>query len=226
MKIPTYVLHCAVKNKFVDRVTILGVSVDIRTLRMHLDKIAENKAREYFQTCRESIEEHNDRLYRITDTDGYYAEFYITERELYIPVPLMGTISREMERINRIIDVGEHLKNLYNGGGMTPWMYEYMHGNEEAMKEILLLLDEMEDCNTPFNTTMELAVGNVMKEIRLDDERLEYLWDKFGDVLIDDDGCILDGFLGFERGTHRETVWHWFDERYSGGAAGLMFGKD
>lgn len=63
-----------------------------------------------------------------------------------------------------------------------------------------------------------------MKEITLDDKKLEYLWEEFGDVLIDDDECILDDFLGFECGTHREAVWHWFDERYSGGVAKLMFG--
>lgn len=38
--------------------------------------------------------------------------------------------------------------------------------------------------------------------------------------------CILDDFIGFERGTHREDVWYWFDEKYAGGIAKLMFGSD
>lgn len=129
-----------------------------------------------------------------------------------------------MERFDRTRDIEEYLRNLYDGGNMIPWMYEYMDENGEVMKEILQLFDKMEDCNTPFNTTMDIIIGNVMKALRLDDEKLEYLWEKFGDVLIDDDECILDDFLGFECGTHRETVWHWFDERHSKGVAHLMFG--
>lgn len=42
-------------------------------------------------------------------------------------------------------------------------------------------------------------------------------------MLIDDDECILDDFLGFGYGTHREEIWHWFDEKYSGGVAKLIY---
>ena len=34
--------------------------------------------------------------------------------------------------------------------------------------------------------------------------------------------CIEVEFQGFPAGTHREEIWHWFDERYSKGVAGLM----
>ena len=137
---------------------------------------------------------------------------------------MMGAISREMEKIDRTRDVGQYLDDMYEDGNIEPWKYEYMVRKPEVMQEILQLFIKTEDCNTPFNTTMDIVVGNVMKEITLDDKKLEYLREEFGDVLIDDDECILDDFLGFECGTHREAVWHWFDERYSGGVAKLMFG--
>lgn len=31
-------------------------------------------------------------------------------------------------------------------------------------------------------------------------------------------------FLGFPAGTHREDIWHWFDERHSRGVAYLLHG--
>ena len=95
------------------------------------------------------------------------------------------------------------------------------------MKQILELFDKLEDCNTPFNSTMDIVVGNVRKEILLNDEVLEYLWEEFGDFPgVDEEDCLLDDFLGFEAGTHREDVWHWFDEHHSRGVAFLMFGGE
>lgn len=226
MRILTYVLHGAWDTRSADGVIVLGVSADIEPLRKRLDEIAGSRAREYVEMCGYIQEERGERYYEVMNASGKYAKFYITEHEIYLPVPLMETVRRETERIHRIIDIGECLRSLYEEGSMPAWMYEYMHGNGEVTEKILQLFDKMEDCNTPFNTTISITVGDVMKAIRLDDEKLEYLWEKFGDVLIDEDGCILDGFLDFERGTHREEVWHWFDERHSGGVAGLMFGGE
>lgn len=39
------------------------------------------------------------------------------------------------------------------------------------------------------------------------------LWEKFGDVPTDDDACINGKFLNFSVGTHREEIWHWFEEQ-------------
>lgn len=33
-------------------------------------------------------------------------------------------------------------------------------------------------------------------------------------------------FLGFPAGTHREEIWYWFDERYSKGVYGLIYGRN
>lgn len=142
--------------------------------------------------------------------------------EIEINEGIMGIISCEMEKLDRARDVKQYLEDLYAGDNIPAWQYEYLTRKPEMMEKILQLFDKLEDCNTPFNTTIDIVIERVMKEVVLDDEKLEYLWEEFGDVLIDDDECILDDFLGFECGTRREEVWHWFDERYSGGVAKLM----
>jgi hypothetical protein len=40
-------------------------------------------------------------------------------------------------------------------------------------------------------------------------------YDLFSDIPIDDRECILHRFLKFEIGTHRESVWRWFESNYS-----------
>ena len=224
MKILTYVLHGMWNTPDTDGVVVIGVSVDVEPLLRKLDKIADSKAKEYVEMCGYIQEERGERYYETVNASGKYAKFYITEHQLELPESTMGGISREMEKMDRTMDVEQHLQDLYEGGNIPAWQYEYMTRKPEVIDEILQLFSKTEDCNTPFNTTMEIVVGNVMNELALDDKKLEFLWEEFGDVLIDDDECILDDFLGFECGTHREAVWHWFDERYSGGVAKLMFG--
>lgn len=226
MKILTYVLHGMWNTPDTDGVVVIGVSVDVELLLRKLNEIADSKAKEYVEMCGYIQEERGERYYEAVNVSGKYAKFYITEHQMELPENTMGAISREMEKIDRTRDVGQYLDDMYEDGNIEPWKYEYMVRKPEVMQEILQAFSKIEDCNTPFNTTMDIVVGNVMKEITLDDKKLEYLWEEFGDVLIDDDECILDDFLGFECGTHRETVWHWFNERYSGGVVKLMFGGD
>lgn len=223
-----YVLEGAWNTKNSDGCQVLGVSDDILPLRKRLDGIAESKAKEFVHDEMEGelSEDIGDRSYEVRDEVMGWACFYITEQKAYISELLMGAISREMEKIDRTRDVRQYLQDLYEGDNIPAWQYEYMTRKPEVIEEILQNFSKTEDCNTPFNTTMEIVVGNAMKAIALDDEKLEFLWEEFGDVLIDDDECILDDFLGFECGTHREAVWHWFDERYSGGVAKLMFGGE
>lgn len=53
-------------------------------------------------------------------------------------------------------------------------------------------------------------------------EILEKYWDKLGDIPVDDDGIIQESFLWWPKGTDREDIWHWFDEKYPGGVVKLM----
>lgn len=226
MKILTYVLHGMWNTQDTDGVVVIDVSVDVEPLLRKLDEIADSKANEYVEMHGYIQEEKGERYYEAVNVSGKYAKFYITEHQLEVPEKTMGTISREMEKIDRSRDVRQYLQDLYDGDNIPAWQYEYITRKPEVMHEILQIFSKTEDCNTPFNTTMDIVIGNVMNETVLDDEKLEYLWEEFGDVLIDDDECILDDFIGFECGTHREAVWHWFDERYSGGVAKLMFGGE
>ena len=63
--------------------------------------------------------------------------------------------------------------------------------------------------------------------LRERDKILEDLWTEFGDVPMNPETeCMEQSFLGFPAGTHREDIWHWFDERHSKGVAYLLYGVD
>lgn len=49
------------------------------------------------------------------------------------------------------------------------------------------------------------------------------LWEKLGDIPIDTDEQIKEEFLHFPVGTHRETIWHWFEEQFDLSINELMF---
>lgn len=51
---------------------------------------------------------------------------------------------------------------------------------------------------------------------------LETFWNELGDIPVDDDGIIQESFLWWPKGTDREDIWHWFDEKYPGGVVKLM----
>lgn len=63
------------------------------------------------------------------------------------------------------------------------------------------------------------------------DGELEKLWRELADVPFDDNDPDLDMTLAedwqwFRKGTPREEIWHWFDERHSKGVAFLLYGPD
>lgn len=52
------------------------------------------------------------------------------------------------------------------------------------------------------------------------------LWRLLGDIPVNDDGFIEESFLGFPVGTHREDIWHWFEDSNSDFIVGeVMQGK-
>ena len=57
------------------------------------------------------------------------------------------------------------------------------------------------------------------------DENLEELWAEFGDVPMNPKTeCIESDWLHFPAGTHREEIWHWFEETFDCRVADLMYG--
>lgn len=45
-------------------------------------------------------------------------------------------------------------------------------------------------------------------------EKARSLWEEFGDVPIDNNDCITEDWNGFEAGTDRFDIWHWFEEEF------------
>lgn len=48
--------------------------------------------------------------------------------------------------------------------------------------------------------------------LRLYDE--EVFWGELGDIPIDENDCIDDDFIIFDKGTDVQDIWHWFEEFY------------
>lgn len=66
-----------------------------------------------------------------------------------------------------------------------------------------------------------IEIGELVELLR-PSETLETFWDELGDIPVDDDGIIQESFLWWPKGTDREDIWRWFDEKYPGGVAKLM----
>lgn len=62
------------------------------------------------------------------------------------------------------------------------------------------------------------AVGS-----RVSDREMEKLWEELTDVPIDEEECLDVDWRDWPKGTHREEIWHWFDENHSKGVAWLMY---
>lgn len=64
-----------------------------------------------------------------------------------------------------------------------------------------------------------------IETLRDRDEELGEMWASFADVPMNSETeCIEEKFMGWEPGTNREEIWHWFDERHSKGVAYLLYG--
>ena len=50
------------------------------------------------------------------------------------------------------------------------------------------------------------------------------LWEEFGDVPMNPETeCIEVAWCGFPKGTHREDIWHWFEETFGVAVHDLMY---
>jgi hypothetical protein len=56
------------------------------------------------------------------------------------------------------------------------------------------------------------------------DESVHSLWAEFGDVPMDPETeCIEQPWRGFSAGTHREEIWHWFEDTFGVSVHDLMY---
>lgn len=169
-KILLYVLEGAWNTQDADGSIVVGVSEDKELLIEKLDQIEKNKAVDYLQDgLSEKVEEERwDRMYEVRDEEAGWARFCITEHYLEISESLMEAISREMERINRSRDIKEYILRLHETGGIESWKYEYIKDNAELMKKMLQLFDKMENCDTPYNATLENVVEDMVLKLELE----------------------------------------------------------
>lgn len=53
---------------------------------------------------------------------------------------------------------------------------------------------------------------------------LDKMWEQLSDVPVNNTGEIIeDKFYIWEKGTNKEKIWHWFDERTIGGIGNRYF---
>ncbi len=149
-------------------VTVVAISSDEKQLIDRLDQIADTQAKEYVSIEGSILmEEHTDTRYEISGGISGNARFYITEEPAVISEALMGEISRAMSKNDRTEDVKNYLQGLFENGSLDEEKYEELVDSEEFLQKAVELFDKMEDCNTPFNVTMELAVGEARKEMAI-----------------------------------------------------------
>ncbi|MCC2255556.1 hypothetical protein LKD70_14220 [Ruminococcus sp. CLA-AA-H200] len=56
---------------------------------------------------------------------------------------------------------------------------------------------------------------------------IKQLWEEFGNVPMDPETeCIEEEWHGFPEGTHREEIWHWFEESFQVSVAKDLMGQD
>ena len=106
----------------------------------------------------------------------------------------------------------------------------------KAKKSVRRLLDEYAPA---IKTTVTLQPGTVLELAsepdlpaspeQVTDSDLEDLWRELADVPFDDgdpdvDMTLAENWKWFSKGTPREEIWHWFDERHSKGVAFLLYG--
>lgn len=169
-KIVLYVLHGAWNTEEYDGCSVLGVSEQIESLEKKLREIAANHASEYVVVplCT-ACQEYGERHYEISGSNGRYAKFYITEHWVELSETLMGAICQEVDRVDRINDIKEHLRALHENGDLEPWKYAYINTKPEVIEEILACFYKYEDCNISLNVALENAVEKIVNELTLDE---------------------------------------------------------
>ena len=147
-------------------VTVVAISSDEKYLIDRLNQIADTKAKEYVSIEGNIfMEEHTDTKYEISGSISGNARFYITKEPAVISETFMGEISRTIRENDRAEDVKNYLQGLYESDRLEEKDYEKLVDSEEFLLRTVELFDKMENCNTPFNATMELAVSKAKKEM-------------------------------------------------------------
>ena len=58
-------------------------------------------------------------------------------------------------------------------------------------------------------------------------DKAKEAWEEFGDApMHPEPECIEEEWNSFPAGTHREEIWHWFEESFDCKVADLMYGTE
>lgn len=136
-------------------------------------------------------------------------------------------------RANEEIDIKYEIKECIKGYYCIGQLY---YGNEivrnyDNIDELFLELDSLE------LSILLKQMNNNKQEIILSrneqknsqkryDKLLEKLWDGLEDIPFyekDGEQYIEEDYFEFKKGTSREDIWHWFDERHSKGVHFLLY---
>jgi len=57
-------------------------------------------------------------------------------------------------------------------------------------------------------------------------QRARKHWEELGDIPVDEDDCIEEDFLLFEKGTDKFEIWYWFEEAFHVSVAKDLMGLE
>lgn len=89
---------------------------------------------------------------------------------------------------------------------------------------VLHVFVDMDVCIGPFSPVAikENKSSDIVLKFGYADQLLEYAWETLEDVNINEDEETEQDWFIFPEGTYREEIWHWFDERHTGGVGQLI----
>lgn len=149
------------------------------------------------------------------------------------------TIIRDGKTIELTPEEVARLSEEYERAGTRAWLENFVKDqyNEEFANVFIKsgglypaaaqIVDDMSEYNAnnderaeAYDETARNAIDVFMQEKVYD------LWEEFGDIPMDPETeCIESEFLDFPAGTHREEIWHWFEDTFDVPVVDLLYGE-
>ena len=86
----------------------------------------------------------------------------------------------------------------------------------------IVMIDTLRDQECPHCETDGYLMDLNSKETPVQTAKI--LWEKLGDIPINDEEELDEPFMQFEKGTDRYEVWHWFEEKFNVSVAKDLMG--
>ncbi len=161
MELLVYVLHGSFNTQDADGVKVLGVSFKMEPLLRMLDGIVDSNAGDYVKMYGHFQTERGERYYEIMDGNGQYAKFYITEHGLVVEDYISEIVYAERKRRYILDDARNAITEAYGNGEISRDDYEMSNADAGIANMVADRYEKTEDCNVPFNDSMNAAVKSV-----------------------------------------------------------------